>query len=145
MKYPTTYLYTLSKNDVIFYLGKTRTPNNRFRSYCSKIKGEFIMELVHSYIDEEDKFIIQLIEKNTNIKNLQIPRNTEGLFEIGIKFYSKEVKSKTKKIFDKKLNQTWPSLKECSIHYGVNYHTISNYLKGKNTIINDVLDLEYIN
>ena len=145
MNYPITYLYTLKKNSKIFYVGKTRTPNNRFRSYCSKIKEEFIMEIVHSYIDEEDKFIIKLVSENNNIDNIHVPRNTEGEFEIGTKFYSKQIKNKAKQIFDKKLNKIWPSLKECSLYYGVEYYIISSYLKGNTTTINDLLDLEYIN
>jgi hypothetical protein len=145
MEYPITYLYTLSNENFIFYIGKTKAPKNRFATHCSKIKGEFIMEIVKEYIDEEDKLIMHFINENKNIGNLQLPKNVEGYFEIGTKFISKQVKLKNKPIFDRNLNKIWNSIKDCAAYYNVQYPTISNHLKGNNTKINNKLNLEYVN
>lgn len=141
MEYPITYLYTLTSDNKIFYIGKTRTPKSRFTSHYNKIKEPFIMEIIRGYIDEEDKTIIDYYKKG--LINIQIPRNTEGLFSEGFKLNSNNVGSISKKVFDNKLNKTWDTISECSKYYNIGYQTISNHLKGNNTKQNSILDLKY--
>lgn len=144
MKCPVTYLYTLSnENNEIFYIGKTKSPYNRFTTHYSKINYPFIMEIVKEYYDEEDKLIVELLTTGKNISNLQLPYNPEGEYNIGLKFSSNDIKSKNKPIFDKKLKRIFNTIRECAEYYNVEPYTISNHLRGINTIISKDIELEY--
>jgi len=131
MKYPTTYLYILYDSNSIFYVGKTKSPKERFRGHYNNIKKSFTMEIVGEYIDEEDKLILDLIKENKTITNLQIPKNSDGNFIVGTKFKSSDVRKKGKKIFDKNLNKIFNTWKECAKHYNITVPTINNYFSGK--------------
>ena len=146
MECPITYLYTLrnDKNE-IFYVGKTKAPTNRFSTHYSKINIPFTMELVKEYYDDEDKFILELISKGENINNIQIPYNLEGKYSVGTKFLSENIKLKNKPIFDKMLNKTFNTIKECAEYYKVQPYIISNHLRGVKTSISEKLQIEYPN
>lgn len=145
MKYPTTYLYTLYDNDSIFYVGKTKSPKERFRAHYNSINKSFTMEIVEEYIDEEDKLILNLINENKTITNLQIPKNSDGQFAIGTKFESKDIIKKGKQLFDKNLNRTFNTWTECAKYYNITLPTISNYFSGKIKDSRIGLNLEQIN
>jgi hypothetical protein len=144
MKYPTTYLYTLYDNDSIFYVGKTKTPKERFRGHYNNTNKSFTMEIVGEYIDEEDKLILNLIKENKTISNLQIPKNSDGNFTVGTKFKSSDIGRRGKRIFDKNLNKMFNTWKECAEHYNITNGTIKNYFSGKITYSRIGLNLEQI-
>ena len=149
MEYPITYLYTLTNADTneVFYVGKTKGPKGRLSTHMDRLNLDFhfIMEIVEEYIDQEDILIVDLYNKGVKLTNPLLPRNTEGYYEVGDKFKSYEIRSKTKKVFDKNLNKVWDSLKDCAEHYDVSYQVITNHILGKTKRLSVLLNLEFCN
>ena len=147
MEYPLTYLYTLKYHgsDEVFYVGKTKSPRTRLSSHHISLNFHFVMEIVSEYIDEEDKLIVDYYNSGAELINPQLPRNSEGYYEVGDIFKSLELTPKSKKVLDKNLNKIWDSLKECAQHYDVSYQVITNHITRKSKRFSHLLNLEFTN
>lgn len=134
------YVYELLRNNEVFYIGQTSTPQNRFNGHMAVHGKDIYMKIIDKFVDIEHKHIIEYLNKGCKLINKEIPERSD--YKIGDILKSKSFKTITK-IWDNNLQKNFKSIYECAKHYKISDYLIKSHLNGKKTKISKILNIEY--